>query len=153
MNAASRKYSQPTLWDTSSATSSQVSGDGVTHSSWRPGPLKNQFGLDRVRANHFQAVAVVVEQTTADIFGLTSSGSSRSANLCMSLGSKLQERLASTGSMGYVQTWKLRTTPLGLQYWEHIAKLSPMSGSDFSGLPTPTVNSILEKECPKQDGW
>lgn len=57
-------------------------------------------------------------------------------------------RLAKVGSTEYQQTWRERTTPAGRLYWEHTAKLYPTRVSDFSGLPTPTVNSILEKDCP-----
>jgi len=152
MSEASLKYSQPTLWDLRSATSSQGSAAGQRHYDLLTGQLVNEYGPEVVHASHSHKEAIALVPVTQGIFGQSSTGSSKSADLCMSLGSKLQERLDSTGSMGYDQTWKLKATPLGLPYWEHTARLSHMSDSDFSGLPTPTVNSILERSCPVQAG-
>lgn len=152
MNAASRKCSQPTLGDIPSVTSSRALVDGPLRSSSQDGPVIDQSGQEAAHVNHSPREATVKVRETAGICGPLFSSLSKSANLCASLGNRLKEQLSSSGSMGYRQTWKAKTTPLGLPYLEHTARLYPTLDSDFTGLPTPTVNAILEKTCPKEDG-
>lgn len=63
----------------------------------------------------------------------------RSSELSKAIGQRLQEMLPS-GSMEYRQTWKLRATPLGRQFWAHIASSHRISGNDCSGWPTVTTS-------------
>jgi len=47
--------------------------------------------------------------------------------------------------MEYDQTWKQRTTPSGLQYWEHTASTRHISDKDYTGWPTPNATIIEAK--------
>jgi len=90
--------------------------------------------------------------TTQETCGTQCTASYPSSDLSLSLGSRLKERLSLDGSTDYKQTWRKITTPAGVLLWEHTARLYPTLDNDFSGLPTPAVNSILERNCPKKDG-
>ena len=50
----------------------------------------------------------------------------------------LKAQLSNVGSMEYRQTWKLKTTPAGRQYWAHTASAHPTSGKGCTGWPTTT---------------
>lgn len=151
-SAASQTLNPKTWMDSLNVTSLPESEDGHTPCNSQDGPLTDLFGQLLSRVSHFPAEETPREHSMIATSGRFSPGSSESIALEQSLASRLRERLASTGSTEYAQTWRRRRTPLGRVFWEHIPKLLPTRDNDFSGLPTPTVNSILEASCPKEDG-
>ena len=152
MRGQSPKSMHGTCRDILNAISSLASEAGALLSNSPDGPQTDLFGPALAPANHSAPQEKDLPKPTSAISGPPSSISSASAALSMSLGSRLQARLGTAGSMEYRQTWKQKATPAGRPYWAHTAKLLPTSVSDFSGLPTPTVNVILEKHDPKLDG-
>jgi len=76
-----------------------------------------------------------------ETYGLLSFGSSASAALQSSLASRLALRFGTGGSMEYAETWKLKATLLGRQYWEHTASGRRTSGNGCTGWPTRNVPS------------
>lgn len=133
-------YVQQTLWDTPNAISSPGSAVGRKLSASPGGQQIALFGPDLAPVNHLAARANGREKRTNGTCGRSSSGLSRSADLTRSLGNRLKERLGLGGSMEYLQTWKLKTTPAGRQYWAHIASVRRISGKDCTGWPTPRTS-------------
>lgn len=126
-----------TLPDTPSVTSSPASADGVTPSASQASQTTNQFGPAPAHASRSARRAKGLATKTSATFGPTSSGSSASADLQRSLANRLQARLATVGSMEYVQTWREKVTPAGRRYWAHTASARPISGSGCTGWLTP----------------
>lgn len=128
MNAALRKYSQPTLWDIDSATSSQESGDGAWPCSSQDGQPTGESGQEAVPASPTVLQESRREMLTNEICGLPGTSSCESStpdtpsrSLTRSLVSRLIKRLGTVGSMEYVDTWKQKATPADMPYWEHTA--------------------------------
>lgn len=136
----------PTSTDSHNVISSRELEGGRSRSSSPDGQQIDLSGLDHARASRTAPLASNSATPTNETSGQHSSISSASAALCLSSGSKLQARLATVGSMEYAQTWRLKATPLGLQYWAHTASARPTSGSDCSGWPTPMANNAT-KDC------
>ena len=118
--------------DTGNATGSQEFQDGHSPSSGQDGGI-DPAGQEARPANPSHPPASNGVQMTIDIFGLSSSVSSKSADLSMSLVSKLKERLEWVGSTLYQQTWNAKVTPSGRAYWAHTASALPISGNDCGG--------------------
>jgi hypothetical protein len=100
------------------------------------------FGLDHALANHLATQENGKGKKMKDTFGPISLGSLESVNLTLSLGNKLKRQLDSVGSMEYSQTWKMKVTPAGRRYWEHIASVRHISDKDCTGWPTPRGNDF-----------
>ena len=126
-----------TCKDTLNVISSLGSADGRKLSGLPSGQQIALFGQDRALVNHLAAQENKKEQKTQDTFGPNSTDLSPSANLTLSLGNRLKEQLEWVGSMEYSQTWKLKVTPAGRQYWAHIASTRRTSGKGRTGWPTP----------------
>src|ERR1019366_90621 len=62
-----------------------------------------------------------------------SAASSRSADLSLSLVSRLRRRLPTDGSTLFRRTWRRKATPSGRWLWEHTASALPTSGSASIG--------------------
>jgi hypothetical protein len=135
-----QKLSPTNFGATLNAISSLVSADGALHSSLQDGQQIDLFGQEAALVNPSQPQAKDLPKQTKDTSGQSSSISSASAALSMSLGSKLQARLAKVGSMEYRQTWNLKTTPAGRSYWAHTALAHRTSDNDSTGWPTPMAN-------------
>lgn len=115
-------------------------------------PETNPCGQEVAPASHSPKEEIHLDTTTQEICGTFSTTLYQRSNLNSCLANKLKERLNLDGSTDYKQTWRQITTPAGVSLWEHTARLYHTQDSDFSGLPTPAVNAILEKSCPKEDG-
>lgn len=131
-----------TLKDIPNAIYSPGSGDGQKLSDLRDGQQIALFGQEAAHANHSLVQEKEREKKTQDTCGPNSIGLLESANLTLSLGNRLKEQLEWVGSMEYSQTWKLKITPAGLQYWAHIASTRRISDKDCTGWPTPNTNNI-----------
>jgi len=142
MSATSSLCSPPTSMDSPSAISSPALVAGPLLCNSQAGQKTGLSGPEAVPASPTVPPANNSETPMKEISGPCSSISSRSAALTLFLASKLQMQLERGGSMEYAQTWKKKTTPAGLSYWEHTASGRRTSDSDCTGWPTP--NAIPE---------
>jgi hypothetical protein len=113
---------------------SAESGDGLLPLRWPDGET-GQLIPGVVPASHFPVLAKEAELLTSGICGPTSSGSSASADLGRSLGSRLIARMAGHGSMEYVLIWKARATPSGRPLLTLRASAPRTSGKGCTGPP------------------
>lgn len=138
--------------DTRNAISSLASADGHTPSSLQDGLPTDPCGRDHAPASRSASQEKGKELRTNDTSGPYLPNSFKPASLQRCLENRLRQRLAGIGSPEYSLTWK----EWDIQGQEPIcalqAKLLPIRDSDFSGLPTPTVNSILEASDPVAEG-
>lgn len=141
MSEASQKSNQMTSVATPNVISSLESADGASPCSLPDGPQTDLFGQALAPASHSAPQAKVSRKKTSAISGPCSSSLSASAALSMSLGSRLQARLGTGGSMEYRQTWKQKATPAGRPYWVHIPSTRPINDKDCTGWPTPDTGS------------
>lgn len=79
--------------------------------------------------------------TTSGTFGPPGTGSSTSADLSLSLASKLVPVTASLGSTLFKLTWKARVTPSGYSIPALRASARPTSGSGSTSWPTPDART------------
>lgn len=137
MNAASQTLHPETCEDSHSVISLQESGDGRKLSNERECQQIDMFGQVPVRARRSASPAASKAFAIHEIYGRTSFGSSKSADLSESLANKLKQRLDTVGSTVYRQIWKAKVTPLGRRYWAHIAREQTTTALASIGLPTP----------------
>ena len=154
MSDQSQMYDQMTFADTTAFTSSRAFQDGTTHSTLPDGLTTNPSGPEARHASRSVSPGKDEASTTSGTYGPPCPISLRSAALCESLGSKLQMLLGTAGSTWYAQTWRLKTTPLGLRFWAHTASALRTSGSGYTGLPTPSgVKSKTNHVVGRLDEW
>jgi hypothetical protein len=125
--------------DTPSATSSPGSGDGVSPSGSPGGQTLDLFGPAPAPASPSPRRGGGTGSKTLAISGRSSTGSSTSAALRKSLGSRLRVLTASSGSTLYGFRWKSRATPSGrlISALRALVRPTSGSGSGSSGWPTP----------------
>ena len=121
------------------ATSSPESASGATPCGKQDGPTTDTSGLCRAHANLSHRQAKEKGLTTSGTYGQRLTGSSASADLSLSLGSRLQAKLANLGSTFYALTWKRKTTPQGLPFFQLVASVRRIKESDCTGWPTPAA--------------
>ena len=164
-----------------SATSSPVSESGRMLSAWQGGATIGQSGPEAapaprsrrqekgsnallVAANVICAtlarpdissasIADVIAMPTKDTFGLSFPGSSASAKLQSSLGSRLRQRLDTAGLIELSVTWKDLVTPAGLRYCKRVARTLPTSATGSGSLPTPSGVSGRGHMAGRMDEW
>lgn len=124
---------QPIWPDTPNATSSLASASGLTHCGGRDGQMTALSGPALAPANLSATQAKAAGLMTSGTFGLTSTGSSRSAALTSSLVSRLRARTDLLGSTLYKLTWKERATPAGRSISALRASARPTSGKGSTG--------------------
>ena len=139
MNAPSQKSPQLTFADLPSATSLRELEGGRLPSKLPGGPKIAPSGPAHAHVSRSATQGNNSQTKTRGTSGLYSSISSVSADLSMSLASRLVARLAKVGSMEYRQTWKEKVTPVGRSYWEHTAAARRISDKDYTGWPTPNA--------------
>lgn len=132
MSEASQTWSQMISGNTRSVTSLQGSGDGPSRSSSR-GRRTSNAGRDRARASRSPRRGRTAARKTRGTCGRSSAASSQSADLSLSLVSRLRRRLPTDGSTLFRQTWRRKATRAGRWLWEHTASALPTSGSDSTG--------------------
>ena len=136
-------FGETTSEGTPNATSSPASESGVTPSDLQVGPTIALSGLAPAHANPSPRQDVKVASVMSAISGRTGRGSRQSANLTLSLASRLQAVTALLGSTLFALTWKQRVTPSGRSIPALRASGRRTSGSDFTssqnvaGLPYP----------------
>lgn len=116
---------------------SQDLEDGLLPLDLPDGPKIDRATRLRFLANRGPRRASKKGKKTSAIFGQPISGSSKSADLALSLGSKCRRLLGSDGSMEYSLKWKKKITPAGRSYFQLVASAHRTSGKGFGGWPTP----------------
>ena len=152
---------QLNLLDLLSATSSPELVSGPTPCDERDGPMIVLYGQDHVRASLSARQAKEQGLMMSGTCGQPSTTSSASADLTLSLVSKLQAKTASLGSTLYALTWKKRDTPAGRSISALRASVRRISASASGGLEhgwaTPTTrdhkdSGNLETSMHRQSG-
>ena len=132
-------YEQQTLPGIDSATSSQGSACGPTHSGLLDGPMTNPSGPGAAPVSRSASQEQEKEPVTSDICGPRGSISSASAALASSLASRLKQRSDMAGSTLFKLTWKESATPSGLPVSLLRGAALRTSGNDFGSWPTPAT--------------
>lgn len=130
-------FNPETSRDSRNAISFAESRDGRELCASPDGQMIEKSGRDLARAKVSPVPANKKGSKIPVISGPISSGSSSSVALTLSLVNRLKQRLDTVGSMEYKQTWRQKTTPLGIVYWAHTASTPRISDKDFTGWPTP----------------
>ena len=136
----------PTSKDSPSAISFAEFWGGSEHSSLQASPPLGECGACPAPANLSPQRASKKAKQMSGISGPLPLNSSASVALSLSLGSKLQTLLGTGGLMEYRQTWNLKTTPAGRQYWAHTASAHRTSDKGSTGWPTPTALDRVRDE-------
>lgn len=106
------------------------------------------FGPEVSPVNHFPSQEKGKGSKTKGTCGLSFSDLFANVDQLSFLVNKLNELLTSVGLTECSPIWKRKTTPAGRLYWELTSSVYHTSESEFSGMPTPTVTMISEKEHP-----
>ena len=112
-------------------------GVGVTPCVLPDGPRIDLFGQVVARANPSAQPVPGGALPTSAISGLPGSTLSVSADLTLSLVSKLKQRLTTDGSTLFKLTWKEKTTPAGRLVYRLAASGRRTSDKDCGSWPTP----------------
>lgn len=140
MNDASRHWTQLTLLDLVSATSSPASLDGASRYASQVSPTTRVSGPDPVPASRSATPGAAPDSTTTATSGLPGSDSSANADPDSSLESRLRALLDSSGSTLFTLTWKVRATPSGRPICALRALALRTGGSGCSSWPTPVAS-------------
>jgi hypothetical protein len=132
-----------TLKDLSSVTSLPELAGGPWLSDLLDGLMTAKRGLDRARASRSARQGSKKALPMPDIYGLSGSGSLNSLVLSQFLGSRL--RALVNGSTLFRETWKIKATPSGRQFWAHTA-----SGRRTSGRESTTLEPW---SSPRSNKW
>lgn len=139
MSGTSGTSNQLTLPGLPNATFSPASEPGRMPSSRQDGMRRSQSGLEAAPASRSVQQGIEEDLKTIATCGLSSSGSSASANLTLSLANKLQAKTALCGSTLYQLTWKVRHTPSGRLIPALRASVPHISDNECIGWRTPTA--------------
>ena len=132
------KMFEPTISEASpNATSSPGSASGPTLSDLPDGPTIAPSGLVLARASLSARQAKAAGLMMSGTYGPHGSISSRSADLQLSMVSRLLARTALLGSTLFTLTWKVRVTPSGRPICALRASGRRTSGSGCSSWGTP----------------
>ena len=137
MNALSRTCALMISKATPNATSSPVSASGPTPCARPVGLMTALCGPEVARANLSARQAKAADLLTSGTYGPPSTGSSNSAALTLSLGSRLRAKTASLGSTLFRLTWKARVTSAGRSICALRASGRLMEDSAFIGWQSP----------------
>lgn len=128
---------QMTLWGFVSVTSSPESAVGLTPCGLPSGPTTDPCGPEAVHANPSPPLANSAAPTTSATFGPSLPDLLPRVSLQSSLGNKLRQRLAETGSPLYALTWKEWDMQSGPPICALRASARRISGNDSGGGGTP----------------
>lgn len=140
MSAASRICNQLTFPGLDSDISSPVLPDGASLCDLPGSRMMPTSGPDPVRVRGSRRPASDEASLTLVISGLHGSGSSASADLQLSLESRLRAGLDGHGSILYSLTWKVKATPAQRRICRLAASARRIGDSAYSSWPTPTVS-------------
>ena len=145
MSEALLTLSLTTSPDTTSATSSPGSVDGVTPCASPDGPMTDLFGRALVPVSPSAPQASSVAARMSATYGLRSAASSASAALQRSLASRLPALLNSRGSTMFSLTWRTIHTPLRRPLCQLAASAHRTSASACGGWPTPMAQDTADR--------
>jgi len=128
-----------TLPDLFSAISSPALVAGATPCALPDGPRTDLFGQAVAHASLSAPLAPKKAPLMIDTSGLSGSTSSASADLTLSLVSKLKQRLTTDGSILFKLTWKEKVTPAGRLVCRLAASGHRTSDKDCGSWPTPNT--------------
>jgi hypothetical protein len=134
------RSSPPTSTDARSATSSRASAAGATPSDWPAGMTTDLFGPVAAPASPSVRQAPKLGATIRGTFGLRGFASSRSADLTLSLVSRLKARLPTGGSTLFAMTWSEKATPSGRSVFRLAASGHRTSDNGSGSWPTPQTH-------------
>lgn len=137
MNAALQKSEVQTSKALRNVISSPASEAGAMHCGSQDGMTADLFGQDRARANRSARSGSAKARMTLATSGPHSIASYPSVGLQLSLESRLQDRMASSGSPEFALTWKHRAMPLGAPICALRASKHRIGAKGFGGWPTP----------------
>ena len=128
-----------TLPDLFSAISSPVSAAGATPCALPDGPRTDLFGRAVARASPSAPQAPKKAPLMIDTSGLPGSTLSASADLTLSLVSRLKQRLTTDGLTLFSLTWREKVTPAGRLVYRLAASARRTLGKDCGSWPTPNA--------------
>ena len=136
-----KQLHQKTSIITGNATSSQASVDGLGRLNSQDGIQLDLFGQQASPANRFRALDSKEEKKTSDTSGPSSLSWLKSADLQLSLESKLRQRMGENGSVEYKLTWKRWDIPARPPICRLQASVRHTKGTDYSGAPWATASA------------
>jgi hypothetical protein len=134
MKEVSVTFSTPTSRDSLIATSLRASADGPWRCDGRDGVTATQSGRPASHVSHSPALGSSEEWTTSDTYGPKSNDSLTSESLQLSLENKLRAQLEKDGSTWCSMTWRIKATPAGRRYCDHVVSAGRRSGKGSIGL-------------------
>ena len=155
MSAQLQKSQLQMFKDLLNVTSSPESEDGHSHCNSQEYQQVQDCGPEVPRVNHLVPQENNSDSSTRDTSRQSSSISSASAALQSSLGNKLRQQLENRGCAIYKLTWREKTTPSGLPYYQLAASAHRTKETDSSlersNWPSPcaqngTVNGYTDWE-------
>jgi hypothetical protein len=150
MKGVLKMYYQKTLMDLLNATSFPASVYGHTRYAKQDGATTGQCGQAHAHVNPSAQPGKVLDLTTQDTCGRTSSVSLRSADLTRSLANRLKQLSATDGSTLFKLTWSEKTTPSGRLYSLLRASVRRTSVPDCIGWPTPNLSDNNNSRVPPE---
>ncbi len=149
MKEASKMSVQMTCLDLHNVIGLQALQSGPIPSASPDGLTTNRSGQVPARASLSARQVKEMGLLTSGTFGQPSSTSSASADLSISLASRLQLVTQTHGSTLYRQTWKEWTTPSGLYRLRQRVSVLRTSASGPTGWPTPVANTNPQPETKR----
>lgn len=158
MKEVSLKLKLKTSKASPSAISSLESVAGPSPSILPESATEHRSGREARRASRLVPQGDSSDSSTPGTLRQSSSASLASAALQSSLGSRLRQQLQNRGCAIYKLTWKEKTTPSGLPYYQRAASAPRTKESDSSSertdWPTPAVSLITnDVNMRSTDGW
>jgi len=123
--------------------SSQALALGHTHYVLLDGQMTDLFGQALAPASHSPSPEKAMASQTSATCGPHGSNSSASADLSLSLASRLQAKTRSLGSTLFRLTWKVRVTPSGRLIPALRGTAHRISGNVCTSWPTTTVQDSV----------
>lgn len=117
------------------------------HLTSRDGRKIYPFGQDLAHANHIVQQVDKKLRQMIDTYGPNGSASSKSADLQLSLESKLQTRLPTGGLTMFIKGWKRKATPSGRLYCQLAALARPTDETDCGLWPTCRASNAMNDDA------
>lgn len=141
MNGQLSMFEPETSPDSAGAISSPASVDGPMPANLLAGLTASTSGPAPVPVNRGRPPVVALAPPIPAIFGRRGFSSYASASLQSSLANRLRARLAGRGSIVFILTWKVQTTPSGRRICALVASGRSTSGSAYGSWLSPTALS------------
>jgi hypothetical protein len=140
-----KMFGQTTLEGFGAATSSPELEDGLKLCDSPVGPTIAKYGPAVVRANLSARQARAMGLLTSGICGRHGSISSQSADLQLSLESRLMQQFDGIGSTLFTLTWRALATPSHRPFFQLRALALRNRDTDYSSWPTPMAGTPAQR--------